>query len=62
MPSALDNRLDSEPERAAALHQAMQAMVAESELRRPETWAREQLRVQEDQALQERLRGLGYIE
>jgi uncharacterized sulfatase len=61
-PGEMDNRLASEPERAAALHQAMEAMVAEAELRRPETWAHERLRLQEDQALQERLRGLGYIE
>jgi len=37
-------------------------MVEEARLRRPATWAREQLRIQEDQALRERLRGLGYIE
>lgn len=61
-PGETSNLLDREPERAAALQVALETMVAEAELRRPETWAREQLRIQEDQALQERLRGLGYID
>lgn len=61
-PGETSNLLDSEPERTAALQGLLETMVAEVELRRPETWAREQLRIRADQALQERLRGLGYIE
>lgn len=61
-PGETRNLLPEQPERAASLRALMGEMVEEAELRRPSTWAHKQLRLQEDRALQDRLRGLGYIE
>ncbi|MGC9361174.1 MAG: sulfatase [Anaerolineae bacterium] len=61
-PEETSNRLDDHADVGDELHALLAEMVEQATLRRPATWAREQLRIQEDQALQERLRGLGYIE
>jgi uncharacterized sulfatase len=61
-PGELENLLEREPERAQALNERLQQLVAEAESRRPANWEAHQLHLEEDEKLMERLRGLGYVE
>lgn len=55
------NLLDREPVLAAELGQLLNTRRGEAELRRPANWQAARLRLEEDQKLIERLRGLGYL-
>jgi uncharacterized sulfatase len=61
-PAELDNLIDQEPKRTATLDQLLTTFRADAEARRPANWEAAQLRLDEDEELMSRLRGLGYVE
>jgi hypothetical protein len=60
-PGELDNLMGTSPEVAAELGRILGGFVAEAEARQPGNWEAARLRLEEDQELAERLRGLGYL-
>jgi arylsulfatase A-like enzyme len=61
-PGELDNLIDEKPKVRAELCDLLAAFQREAETRRPANWETARLRLEEDQKLLERLRGLGYVE
>jgi uncharacterized sulfatase len=60
-PAELDNLIGREPSLTAELDGLLRQFVAEAHSRKPEAWRKAQLQVSDDEALAERLRGLGYL-
>jgi uncharacterized sulfatase len=61
-PSELDNLIRQQPKTAAKLDSLLTTFRADAEARRPANWEAAQLRLDEDEELMSRLRGLGYVE
>jgi arylsulfatase A-like enzyme len=60
-PGELSSLLGQQPETAAELDGVLDAFADHMEKRRPATWEAARLQLEEDSALAERLRGLGYL-
>jgi uncharacterized sulfatase len=61
-PGELCNLIAECPDKASELSACLQDFVQAVEMRRPANWQRARINLAEDSDLQERLRGLGYIE
>jgi uncharacterized sulfatase len=61
-PGETENLIDDHPGLVAKLHQALETFHQAAEMRRPTQWQESRLRVEEDEVLLERLRGLGYVD
>jgi arylsulfatase A-like enzyme len=61
-PGELDNLIDQKPDVAMELNRLLTEFRGEAEARQPTQWKESQLRLEEDEVLLERLRGLGYVE
>jgi uncharacterized sulfatase len=61
-PGERDNLIDDQPGLVAELQEALETFQQAAEMRRPTQWQESRLRVEEDEVLLERLRGLGYID
>ena len=61
-PGELDNLVSEEPGLVVALNDLLVEFQQEAEMRRPTHWKDERLRMEDEKALLERLRGLGYID
>jgi uncharacterized sulfatase len=61
-PGELDNLIGEKPDVAAELNELLTDFLAEAETRCPANWEASRLRLDEDEEILERLRGLGYIE
>lgn len=61
-PGEQHNLLDEKPDLATELYRRLETLLEEAEGRRPANWQAKQLQLEEDAAVTERLRGLGYLE
>jgi len=61
-PGELDNLIDQHPRVAQEMNQLLAEFRQDVEVRRPTQWEESQLHLEDDEALVERLRGLGYID
>jgi len=61
-PGELDNLIGEKPDVAAELDELLTGFLAEAKTRCPANWQASRLCLDEDEAILERLRGLGYIE
>jgi len=61
-PGELDNLIGEKPGETTALSQKLTVFRQEAEMRRPAEWEETRLRLEDDEALMKRLRGLGYID
>jgi arylsulfatase A-like enzyme len=60
-PGELNNLIEKEPMLAAELNGILEEFIVQAEARSPENWEGAHLRLEEDRALADRLRGLGYL-
>jgi len=61
-PGELTNLIDERPDETAALNELLESFAEAAELRRPANWEAARLRLEDDEAVMERLRRLGYVE
>jgi arylsulfatase A-like enzyme len=61
-PGEVENLLQDQPAVAAELDSLLASFVTEVQMRHPDSWEEAHLRLEEDKALADRLRGLGYLQ
>jgi arylsulfatase A-like enzyme len=61
-PAEVNDLIDERPQLVSELAEILETFAKGAEARRPDSWEAAQLQLEEDSALAERLRGLGYLQ